>query len=314
MIPSYDELPELGTLGIKHSWGILPPSLGTLSFLSESAARAAAHDVRHGETVSLNVAFAEFEPPLFGREMLTNDIRETERNIFEDSINKFNPQASSQWDGLTHVRAREHGFYSGITDPTEAAATLGMQHWAARGIVGRGVLVDVVRHRAALQRAWDPFAGDVVDHEEIEEILESQGVTLEAGDILCLRLGWMAEFRRRAAGETNSQGVDETGTQAGNRFSGIASTHDMARFLWDHRIAAVCADNPAVESAPGNPKDGSLHRRLIPGLGFALAELLDFELLAARCAELQKYSFLFSAAPLAIVGATSSTANALAIL
>lgn len=307
MIPSYDALPELGTLGIKHSWGVLPPALGTLSFLTERAVRAAAHEVQTGETVSLSVAFAEFQPPLFGRQSLTNVISETERNIFEDCIGSFNPQASSQWDGLTHVRAREHGFYSGITDTAEAAETLGMHHWAARGIAGRGVLVDVAGHRAAQKRQWDPFAGDVVDHREIEEILRSQNVSLAAGDILCIRLGWLAEFRRRATAGSKSASV-------GDRFSGIASTHEMARFLWDHHVAAVCADNPAIESAPGDPKNGSLHRRLIPGLGFALAELLDFEVLARRCAERASYSFLFTAAPLAIVGAASSTANALAIV
>lgn len=307
MIPAYDDLPSIGDLGVKHSWGVLPASLGTLSFLSRAATLSAARAVRTGETISLNVPFDDFLPPLFGRPVLDHSVVETERNIFEDAINDFNPQASSQWDGLTHVRAREHGYYSGVTDPDEAKRTLGIHHWAKNGIVGRGVLVDVARYRDANGIAWDPFSGDVVEASELKQILQSQQLQLQAGDILCVRLGWMAEYRRRVAAKEDTSRV-------GDRFSGIASNDAMARFLWDSHLAAVCVDNPAVESAPGDRRNGSLHRRLIPGLGFALAELLDFDELAERCCESNIYSFLFTAAPLPLTGAASSTANALAII
>lgn len=307
MIPAYDNLPVIGDLGVKHSWGVLPASLGTLSFLSRAATLSAARAVRTGEAISLNVPFDDFAPPLFGRPVLDHSVAETERNIFEDSINNFNPQASSQWDGLTHVRAREHGYYTGITDTDEARRTLGIHHWAKTGIVGRGVLVDVARHRDANGIDWDPFSGDVVEASELEHILQSQQLKLQTGDILCVRLGWMAEYRRRVA-------AAEDISRVGDRFSGIASNDAMARFLWDNRLAAVGVDNPAVESAPGDRRNGSLHRRLIPGLGFALAELLDLDELAVRCHESRNYSFLFTAAPLPVTGAASSTANALAII
>lgn len=306
-VPRYDDLPQLGSLDVKHSWGVLPASLGTLSFLSPEAVRAAALAVTTGEVLSLNVPFDTFQPPLFGRPSLDHSVIETERNTFEDTINSFNPQSSSQWDGLTHVRAREFGFYSGITDAGEAAATLGIHKWAEHGIVGRGVLVDVARHRARQKFEWDPFSGDVIEATELEQILADQSVTLQPGDVLCVRFGWLAEYRRRVLA-----GLDVSAV--GAQFSGLASTHDTARFAWDHQVAAIAVDNPAVESAPGDPRNGSLHRRMIPGLGFAFAELLDFDALGERCAALNRYDFLFSAAPLPINGATSSTANALAIL
>ena len=47
------------------------------------------------------------------------------------------------------------------------------------------------------------------------------------------------------------------------------------------RVAAVAADNPAVDAVPVDPAVGSLHRRLIPCLGFAIGELFDFAPLAA---------------------------------
>jgi hypothetical protein len=65
---------------------------------------------------------------------------------------------------------------------------------------------------------------------------------------------------------------------------------------------------------PGDPAVGSLHRRLIPLLGFALGEMFDFETLAERCRARGEWTFLFSAAPLKVPGGVGSPGNALAIL
>ena len=76
-------------------------------------------------------------------------------------------------------------------------------------------------------------------------------------------------------------------------------------------LAGLCT---AVEVVPINPIDGSLHRRLIPLLGLALGEMFNFETLAARCRATDRWTFLFTAAPLKIPGALGSPGNALAIL
>jgi hypothetical protein len=307
-LPDYDDLPEIPGLGVKHSWGLLHPSLGTLSLLSDGATAAAARNVRTGERVALSLSYAEFDPPLFGRPAIEHVVLETGRNTYEDVISAFNPQSASQLDGLLHIRAREHGFYGGITDLDEAREVLGMHHWGTAGIAGRGVLVDVARHRAGRGLAWDAFAGDTVEPEELQEVLTAQGTVLEPGDVLLVRIGWLTEFRRRtAAGEVDPARV-------GERFSGIASHDAAVRFLWNSRLAAIGSDNPAVESAPGDVRNGSLHRKLIPGLGMALAELLDLETLSRRCAELERWEFLLTSAPLPLPGGASSTANLLAIL
>jgi kynurenine formamidase len=87
----------------------------------------------------------------------------------------------------------------------------------------------------------------------------------------------------------------------------------VARFLWDSGAAAVAADNPTVEVAPGDHRIGSLHRRLIPMLGFAVSELLDLERLADLSAADGRWDFLFVASPLNMPGGIGSPANALAI-
>lgn len=306
-LPRYSNLPEIEALRVKVSWGLLPEHEGTLAFISEKTVTGAIQSsVSSGRSFALSVDAAEFDPPLFGRASLQNRFHESSRNIFEDELAAFNPQASSQWDGLLHIRAREFGFYSGITDIQEAQEKLGMHHWAAKGIVSRGVLVDVAESRRRRGVEWDPFSGDVIECDEIEAILTEQGTELLPGDILCLRFGWLDAYRELVASGGDISQVE-------HRFSGVSASDAFVEFLWNHHIAAVCADNPAVESAPGEVSVGSLHRKLIPGLGMPLGELFDFESLAEHLRTQGLYSFLFTAAPLYLRGAASSTANAIAI-
>lgn len=305
--PLYDDLPLIQELDIRHSWNVLPPSLGTLAFMTSASVLRGVASVQSGEHISLNLGIGEFNPPLFGRAAHGLKTFEASRNIFEDLIDQFNPQSSSQWDGLLHIRAREFGFFSGITDLEEAKTVLGIHHAAKRAIAGRGVLIDIPRWRELAGITWDPFSGECVEVEEIAQIMSAKEIQPLPGDILCVRTGWVARYR-------SFQNLGEDLPDSGLRFSGIASHHGMARFLWNNQFAAICSDNPAVESAPGDPKNGSLHRRLIPGLGFAMAELLDLDLLAEKCAERLSAYFQFIAAPLALEGGASSSANAVAVL
>lgn len=299
--PAYADLPVIEAIGLRTSWDVLPSAVGMLALQSAEVVRDAVLSVQTGEVVSLSLDATEFTPPLFGRPALVNKVTETARNTFEDDIAEFNPQASSQWDGLPHIRAREFGFFGGITDLDEARERLGIHHWS-RGVVGRGVLVDLPRVLGQLGEEWDPLSGQTVAPTILRRALEVAGVVLGHGDVLLVRTGWLAASR--------AQGTPFSG----DRFSGLSSTDEMVELLWNAGVSAVGSDNPAIESAPGDPRDGSLHRKLIPGLGFALAELLDLEELAERCAASDRATFLFVAVPTRLRGAVSSPANAIAIL
>lgn len=303
--PSYADLPELGKLGFRHSWDTLSAPWGTLARIGPDAVVEAAGLVRTGEVFPLNLGIDAFDPPLFGRSAVTHRMFPHDRNTFEDRIDGFNPQASSQWDGLGHVRAREYGWFGGVAED-EVSRRLGMHHWARRGIAGRGVLLDVAGYREEAGIAYDPFGGEAILPDELLAIAEATGTEFRRGDVVCVRFGWLAEYRRRAA---SGAGAPEI-----TRWSGLSGAEGTARFLWDHGAAAVAADNPAVEPAPGSAEDGSLHRRLIPALGFALAELLDLERLAEACRRQNRWEFLFVGVPLPIEGGVSSPSNAVAIL
>ena len=308
MIPSYDDLPVHPVLGLPHAWGVLDPDVGSLALTTPACVAAAAALVTEGEQIPLSISLGLISPPLFGRAALRHRVHADGRNTFEDVLDSFNPQAGSQWDGFRHVRAREFGFFGGVPDIAAGdAETLSIEHFARRGIAARGVLVDVAAWFARAGRDWDPFAGDLVEAQVLGDVARDQGVQLRAGDILCIRLGWVAAYRALHPSQ-------RSGEQLSRRFSGLRSDAATARFLWDHHVAAVCTDNPAVESAPGNREDGSLHRRLLPLLGIVLGELFDLDRLAARCAAAGRHEFLFVAAPLPVPGGLSSPANAMAIL
>jgi kynurenine formamidase len=248
-------------------------------------------------------------PPLFGRERVEQSLIELDRNTWDDRLDRFYPQASSQWDGLKHVRAREHGFYTGLTsDPGDIAGRLGIEHWAS-GIISRGVLLDIPRHRRERGRPYDAMAGEAITPEELLEVADAQGVIVQPGDVLCIRLGWQEAYRALSEEDRATMARPDGGLA----YSGLKGAEGMSELLWDWRIAALTCDNPSIEVKPGNPADGSLHRRILPLLGMALGELFDFEQLAEACAVDKRWTFTFIGVPLRMPDGLGSPANAVAI-
>jgi kynurenine formamidase len=231
----------------------------------------------------------------------------------DDAYDDFYPQASSQWDSLSHIGHPEYGFYGGrrLGDVTSGAENpLGIEHWAGRGIAGRFVLVDVARHRDRLGRPLDHAVGEPIEPDEIEAAMAEQGVELRGGDILLIRFGWIAWYEQLdEAGRHRVASLGHTPTP------GLSQREAMAEWLWDRRVAAVAADNPGVEMYPADPDelDRFLHYRLLPLLGFAIGELFRLDDLADDCATDGVYDGLFTAAPLNLAGGVGSPANALAL-
>jgi kynurenine formamidase len=311
-LPAFDELPLIEGLGLRHAWGSFGEGddLGSINLLTPERVLAGVAQVRSGETISLDLPLDLPNPPLFGRKPYHHEVFALSRNEMDDRLDGFHLQASTQWDALSHVRCREHGFWGGRTDnPSNDRNDLGIDRWAEHGIAGRGVLVDVAGHLAAEGRPLDPFAGTVIPLDDVEGALASQGVELQDGDVLCLRTGWVGAYQAldQVGREQLATGRDEL------RFSGLRADEATARFLWDHHVAALCCDNPAVEAVPGDPAVGSLHRRVLPLLGLALGEMFDLERLAQRCRADGRWTFLFVAAPLKVPGGVGSPGNAVAI-
>jgi hypothetical protein len=251
-------------------------------------------------------------PPLFNRAVLRHTLNRRRRNVFDDVYDNFNTQSSSQWDGLRHFGHRHYGFYNGVTEEQitgEAGTRNGIEHWARRGIAGRGVLIDFQRFAAHHGIAFTPDARYGITAEQLQAAADWQGLRFQTGDILLLRTGWI-EWYCRLSEEERTQLAQPGALQIG----GLEQSEDSLRFLWDNHFAAIGSDNPDFEAyPPADPEEGLMHGTIIGLWGMPIGEMFQLEALAAACAADRRYEFFFTSAPLNKLGGVASPPNALAI-
>lgn len=315
----YRKLPEVD--GVRYCWGAWGTGdvFGCLNRLDAAAVLRGRECVTRGVAFSLNWDMKLPEPPLFRRPGMRHEVTVSANgSSLNDVISEWNTQASSQWDGFRHVTWAGHGQYGGHDLHS-------VHHWAQRGIAGRCVLADVARWRAAQGRPVDYARPDPVTADELQVTLADAGITVQPGDILLIRLGWIewyagANDAARAAMTTHEALVSP----------GISAQEEMAELFWDWQLAAVAADNPALEPWPQRAEAGpdampdangrwpvhlpvTLHWRLLPALGMPIGELWDLEALAADSAGHGRYDGLLTSAPLNLTGGAASPANALVL-
>lgn len=315
-LPSFDELPS------GRSWGLWGPDdkLGTLNLLTPERIVKGASLVRRGAVFPLNFDMELPDPPLFGRDPFHHEVVSLQNDAGNDEhISGWNTQSSSQWDGFRHIKHPVHDFYNGIPDEEH-----GIHHWARKGIAGRGVLADVARWRISQGRPLKPNESDPIEAADITATLDAQGTTVEEGDILLVRTGWIEWYRT-----LDAQARTDFNT-AGHPCVGLRPGPENWKLLWNLHIAAIGVDNPSVEVWPpaafvapeelqeviSNPErldEVFMHIRLLPLLGLPLGEFFDLAALAADCASDGTYEFFFTSAPLNLKAGVASPPNALAI-
>lgn len=309
-LPTYDELPLVEGLGMPHAWDLFgrEDNLGCINLLTPARVKAAAAQVSSGERVNLCLPFDEPNPPLFGRQPFVHDVFSLDRHTLDDRVDSLYMQASSQWDGLRHIRAREFGYFTGLTDDFEPGrGRLGIEHWVEHGIAGSGVLLDVAGYFEATGQPYDALTPRTVTADDLDATARHQRVAVHTGDLLCIHFGWVEAYRQLDAQARTDYAANVT-------HAGLEGSANMARRLWDWHVAAVVCDNTAVEVIPGDATVGSLHRRMIPLLGMAFGEMFDFSELCRRLRARDQWRFMLTAAPLNVPGAIGSPANAMAIL
>ena len=198
-------------------------------------------------------------------------------------------------DALCH-QAEDMQMYGGCDvsadiQTSTGFTTLGIE--TVPPLIARGVLVDVARH-AGVDRLP---AGHLITGAELQAASDSQGITINAGDVIVVRTG-NATVWDRSEEYLHGPGVGADG----------------ARWLAERRPLAVGADNVAFD-VPGHidPELGTTlpcHVILIVRNGIYIVENLALEELAADGVR----EFMFVCLPLKMRGVTGSPVRPLAVV
>jgi len=215
---------------------------------------------------------------------------------------------------ITHIDSLCHEFWEGKmyngrpadqVTTTRGATANGIEN-VKDGIVTKGVLLDIARLRG---KEWLE-AGEGVFPEDLEAAELAQGVKVEQGDALCLRLGWLKRGNQLGAIPANP------GDQEAGRAPPKPGLH-AASLPWLHeRGVALIADDGTNGSRPsGYPRiETPIHQVGIVAMGLWLIDAANFEDLAARCEAMNRWDFMFAVAPLNFPTVTGSPVTPLAIL
>lgn len=291
-------------------WGT-DDQLGTLNLITPEVRRAAARLVEHGESVGCARPIDE-EPDqpdvrmqrlhfMLNSGEATGPSRDGRKGSTRDFIGM-----ATHGLALTHIDSLSHaywdqdlynGFHRSRVTTAGGAEVLSVETMRD-GIVTRGVLIDLPRHRGVDSLE----AGEPVLPEEIEAAAAACGIEVREGDALLVRTGWSG--RRAAGGLLPHRPRDRPGLQA-------------ACLPWLHeRGVAVIAGDSANDVFPSGYAELTLpiHAIGIVAMGLCLIDNCQFEDLAAACARHQRWEFLFVAAPLRFNRATGSPATPVAIL
>lgn len=316
--------------------------LGTLNYIGPEQRLAAAAEIREGlafclslpldlpGTVKLN---PRRHPPQLQPTYLddTPYINYPLRNVDEklldvfsdDQVQMFN-QYSTHWDSLAHVGALfdvdgdgapEVVYYNGFRGGEDVlgeqtgsphgsyARRLSVAAMARTGVQGRGILVDLLRAFGPERR--------MIGLADLQLAMQQQGVEQRRGDILLLRTGFSEAIQAMQ---------DKPDLEALERTGAVLDGTDSALLQWlgDSEIAAIAADNYAVESQGGYPDDcrwrAPMHHRCLFGLGMPLAELWYLKDLADALSERGRHAVFLTAPPLRMPGAIGSPTTPVATI
>jgi hypothetical protein len=314
------------------TWGDFGPDdrIGRLNLLTPETVRRAVAEVREGAVFCLSlpldypggsVLAPHRHPPRLaaterrGRPFFNyrfGDEQPGACDIGCDDAVLLCTQYSTQWDSLAHIGEAfdadgdgeaELVYYNGFragAEPGEAgergpreAAPLGIEHMAAAGVQGRGVMIDLEAHFGRARR--------LVGYDDLMRVMEEDRVTVEPADFLCLHTGFarlVLDMARQPDGEALRRacavldGADER----------------LLRWIGDSGVVAICADNYAVEAIPSRSRTAyvPLHAHCLFKLGVHLGELWYLSELSAWLRARGRSRFLLTAPPLRLPGAVGS--------
>lgn len=211
-------------------------------------------------------------------------------------------QGSTQYDALGHTWYDDQ-IYNGYDARTtcggmDKASVLPI---AERGVVGRGVLIDMARFRG--KAVLDP--AETFSHKDLLAAAKKQHVEIAKRDILVVRTGWIGSFYTRDQAEFYKNFVEP----------GLTYSEELVHWFKDMEIPNLVTDTIANE-VTFDPVSGCalpLHGALMRNLGVAFTEIALLDQLADDCAKDGQWSFLYAAAPLKVVNGSGAPVNPIVV-
>ena len=278
---------------------------GTLNHITPEVRTAAAALVQDGRSVSLSHPLAT-EPGPENAEPVQHEMRLLGDHCADFIGIFYHGRANTHLDALCHVYTHADGdLFNGRPSADnitlEGAKTLSVDHWR-HGIVTRGVLYDIPRLRGVEHVP----VSEPVHGWELEDAAQAEGVEPRPGDAVVIRSG-AGPFM--AAHPGFPEGYEDQ-RRPGVHASAIEFLHarDAALLVWDLMDAPMHrADGSVMQPSP-------IHRLAIPYLGLPLLDNAQLDELAQTCAELGRWEFMLTVAPLVVRGGTGSPVNPIAVL
>jgi kynurenine formamidase len=298
-----------GYLNDQRNWGRWgkDDERGTINLITPQKRIEAAQLVRTGRTVSLARPLATATGPwnpLPAVHFWTRSPIHRGGHAGDFVGLQSHGHVTTHLDALCHVWD-EHGIYNGRspeeTVEIDGARFGGIDAWSD-GIVTRGVLLDVPRHRGSEFVTQDtPVHGW-----ELEEILVKRGIELRPGDALVVNSGrekWQEINPDRPYGHyTNAEGIRETPGLHASCLPFLRK-YDVGMLVWD-----------MLDAKPfGYDVTWTVHGA-IHSYGLALLDNALTEPLAAACIDEGRDEFMLVTAPLVLPKGTASPVNPIAIL
>jgi kynurenine formamidase len=275
---------------------------GTQNLIDDAALRRGLAAVGRGRHLSLAIPLDQTSPQEGGapgriaplRTMLSMNQSYTGVEgdaAFNDDTVVMAMSAGTHIDAIGHVSYG--GFlYNGFPDST-VTASAGLTRCGADKIdpiMSRGVLLDIPAAKGV--ERLEP--GYPLTAEDLDAALELAEVTLEPGDVICVRTGQM-------------QLLHERKTVKYNHDSPGLSTLTIA-WIHERDLGAVFTDTYVYEVWP--PQDWAalmvVHMIHLRDMGLLQGQNFDFEALSAACADDGIYEFLFTALPEPFTGGCSA--------
>ena len=305
-----------------------------MNLITPERVRAAVAEVRDGLSFCLSLPLdlpggnavnpkrqpPEFKPVYVGEDVYFNYLWDPhipgDMDVSSDEAVTLYSQYSTQWDSLCHIGSQfdtegsgdlKPVYYNGYRpgehvggtpgDGQLGARALGIENMAETCVQGRGVMVNLHAHFGNERVA--------VNYDQLMEVMDKDGVTVEEGDMLSLYTGW-DEMILSMGGDPDAKKLHSS--------CAVLDGYDERLLQWitDCGLAVIVSDNMAVENSRGDDQTQGgrshlpVHRHCLFRLGVHLGELWRLGELATELRRQNRSRYLLTAPPLRMPGAVGS--------